>query len=294
VANPWAQVESRNIQTRAKFPLWMGWGSSPCENFVNAFMKTSLGILLTIFLVTGASHGGVLDALGLGKKTTNETSILPTGLASSLSQDQTVQGLKEALGKGVQQAIGRLGHDGGFLTNANVKIPMPEKLRSVEKTLRAVKQDKLADEFVTTMNHAAEQAVPEAASVFADAIKGMSIQDAQGILTGTNNAATQYFRKTTETNLFARFLPVVKRATDQAGVTKAYKQLMEKAGSGSSFGSFGRSLLGNDSMDVDSYVTTKTLDGLFKMVAEEEKRIRENPVARTTDLLQKVFGAVAK
>ena len=178
------------------------------------------------------------------------------------------------------------------MTNLNVKIPMPEKLRTVEKTLRVLKQDKLADEFVTTMNHAAEQAVPEAAGVFGDAIKGMSIEDAKAILTGTNNAATQYFRRTTETNLYAKFLPIVKQATDQTGVTSAYKQLMEKAEAANSFGSFGRSLLGAESMDVDAYVTNKALDGLFKMVAEEEKRIRENPAARTTALLQKVFGAV--
>ena len=171
-------------------------------------------------------------ALGFGKKATNETAALPAGLTASLSQDQVVQGLKEALGKGVQQAVSRLGHEGGFLTNLDVKIPMPEKLRTVEKTLRALKQDKLADEFVTTMNHAAEQAVPEAAGVFGDAVKGMSIADAKTILTGTNNAATQYFRRTTETNLYAKFLPIVKQATDQTGVTSAYKQLMEKAEGG--------------------------------------------------------------
>jgi hypothetical protein len=215
-------------------------------------------------------------------------------LTASLSQDQVVQGLKEALGRGVQQAVGRLGHEGGFLTNLNVKIPMPEKLRSVEKTLRVLKQDKLADEFVTTMNHAAEQAVPEAAGVFGDAIKGMSIADAKTILTGTNNAATRYFRRTTETNLYAKFLPIVKKATDQTGVTASYKQLMEKAESANPFGSFGRSALGSESMDVDAYVTNKALDGLFKMVAEEEKRIRENPAARTTALLRQVFGAATK
>ena len=257
-------------------------------------MKPLLTITTILLVSLLSTHAGLLDALGFGKKATNETAALPTGLTASLSQDQVVQGLKEALGKGVQQAVTRLGHDGGFLTNLNVKIPMPEKLHSVEKTLRVLKQDKLADEFVTTMNHAAEQAVPEAAGVFGNAIKGMSIEDAKAILAGTNNAATQYFRKTTETNLYAKFLPIVKKATDQTGVTSSYKQLMEKAGGTSTFGSFGRSLLGDDAMDVDAYVTNKALDGLFKMVAEEEKRIRENPAARTTALLQKVFGAVTK
>lgn len=257
-------------------------------------MRFFLTGCLALLLCLGTTRAGLLDSLGFGKKATNETAPLPSGLTASLSQDQVVQGLKEALGKGVQQAVSRLGHDNGFLTNANVKIPMPEKLRTVEKTLRALGQDKLADDFVNTMNHAAEQAVPEAAGVFRDAIQGMSIQDAKTILTGTNNAATQYFRRTTETNLFSRFLPIVKKATDQTGVTSTYKQLMEKAQSANPFGSFGRSVLGSESMDVDGYVTNKALDGLFKMVAEEEKRIRENPIARTSDLLQKVFGAVTR
>jgi hypothetical protein len=255
------------------------------------FMKTLLLLTVATLIPVMSARAGLLDMLGLGKKGTNETSTL---LASSLSQEQVVQGLKEALGKGVQQAVSQLGHDGGFLTNLAVKIPMPEKLRTVEKTLRVLKQDKLADDFVNTMNHAAEQAVPEAAGVFGKAVKDMSIADARSILTGTNNAATQYFRRTTETNLYAKFLPIVKRATDQTGVTSTYKQLMEKVAGANSFGSIGRSLLGAESLDVDAYVTNKALDGLFTMVAEEEKRIRENPAARTTALLQKVFGAATK
>ncbi len=257
-------------------------------------MKTLLTITATLLISLAGTHAGLLDSLGFGKKATNDTALLPSSLATSLSQEQMVQGLKEALGKGVQQAVSQLGHNGGFLTNLEVKIPMPEKLRTVEKTLRAVGQDKLADDFVDTMNHAAEQAVPEAAGVFRDAVQGMSIADAKAILTGTNNAATQYFRLTTETNLFARFLPIVKKATDQTGVTSAYKQLMAKAETWNPFGSFGHSVLGSESMDVDTYVTNKALDGLFKMVAEDEKRIRENPTARTSDLLQKVFGAVTR
>ena len=252
-------------------------------------MRHLLNGLIALSLSLGASHAGLLDTLGLGKKDTNQTTS-----AAALPQDQVAQGLKQALGKGVQQAVSRLGHDGGFLTNASVRIPMPEKLHTVEKTLRTLKQDKLADDFVNTMNHAAEQAVPEAAGVFADAAKGMSIADAKTILAGSNTAATAYFRRTTETNLYQKFLPIVKKATDQTGVTSTYKQLMEKASGGSALGSWGHSLLGAESMDVDAYVTDKALDGLFKMVAEEERRIRENPAARTTELLQKVFGAAAK
>jgi hypothetical protein len=247
--------------------------------------------LLISFEVSGAS---LLDSLGLGKQATNQNSASSAALNSSLSQEQVAGGLKEALGKGVQQAVSELGREGGFLKNPEVRIPMPEKMQTVEKTLRALKQDKLADDFVVTMNHAAEQAVPEAAGVFADAVKGMSIADARVILTGPTNAATQYFRRTTETNLYQKFLPIVKKATDQTGVTSTYKQLMEKAGSGSALGSLSRSLFGEESVDVDAYVTNKALDGLFKVIAQEEARIRQNPAARTSELLQKVFGAVGK
>jgi Protein of unknown function (DUF4197) len=214
---------------------------------------------------------------------------------TALSQDQMVGGLKEALSKGVQQAIATLGKPDGFLQDARVKIPMPENLQKVEKTLRTLRQDKLADEFVTTMNRAAEQAVPQAAAVLGDSVKQMSIADAKSILTGTNNAATQYFRRTSETNLHARFLPIVKAATEKAGVTGAYKQMTDKAGGGvGALGGLGGGLLGKQAPDLDDYVTRKTLDGLFLKIAEQEKQIRENPVARTTDLLQKVFGAVGK
>jgi hypothetical protein len=257
--------------------------------------KAALTALVSLLVSQNVGRAGVLDFLGLGSKST-DTAAVPAAVGA-LSQDQVVEGLKEALSKGVQHAVSRLGHDGGFLTNLDVKIPMPEKLQTVEKTLRAIHQDKLVDEFIDTMNHAAEQAVPEAAGVFGDAVKMMSMADAKAILIGTNNAATQYFRATTETNLFEKFLPIVKKATDQTGVTSAYKRVMGKAGSDSSFGalgSFGQSLLGPEAIDVDRYVTNKALDGLFKMVADEERSIRENPVARTSDLLQKVFGAVTK
>jgi hypothetical protein len=242
-----------------------------------------------------AGAQGFLDKLGLGNSSTNQKSSAASAAVAALPEGQVVDALKQALGKGVEHAIGQLGRDGGFLTNLSVKIPMPEKLHTVEKTLRAVKQDKLADDFIETMNHAAEQAVPVAASVFGDAIKGMSIADAKAVLAGTTNAATQYFRKTTETNLFEKFLPIVKSATDKAGVTSAYKSFMEKANEGAgAFGSFGKSLTQQQNVDVDSYVTHKALDGLFKLVADEEQRIRQNPAARTTELLQSVFGAIGK
>jgi len=236
-----------------------------------------------------------LDSLGFGSKSANKTNRLSLG-GAALSQDQIVQGLKEALSKGVQKAVNQLGREDGFLTNLSVRIPLPEKLHTAEKTLRTLGQSKLADDFVGSMNHAAEKAVPEAAAVFGEAIKQMSIADAQAILAGTNNAATEYFRKATQTNLFARFQPIVQKATEQVGVTAKYKQLVGKAGSVQSFGGlFGtKSSATPETLDLDAYVTHGAMDGLFKLVAEEEKRIRENPLARTSDLLKKVFGSAAK
>ena len=252
---------------------------------MKSFTRSLLIASVIVAATSAASGAGFLDFLKR-KPAAGQDAAEPISLAA-LSQEQVVGGLKEALGKGVEQAVATLGRTNGFLKDAKVKIPMPESLQKVERTLRTLRQDKLADEFVTTLNRAAEQAVPEAAAVLGDSVKQMSIADAKSILTGTNNAATQYFRRTSETNLHARFLPIVKSATEKTGVTSAYKRMMGKA-------SFAGSFLGLDAGDIDAYVTRKTLDGLFLKIAEQEKLIRENPVARTTDLLQKVFGAVAK
>ena len=229
------------------------------------------------------------------------TSQAPVSVAS-LSQDQVVHGLQEALARGLQQAVTNLGHNDGFLTNVLVKIPLPEKLQKVETVARDLKQEKLVDDFVTTMNRAAEQAVPAAATVFANALSHMTIEDAKSILSGPNDGATKYFQAATQTNLYEKFYPIVKQATASVGVTSAYKNLMEKVNAGGltqklgGLGSLGSaisgSLLDQNSMDIDAYVTNKAMDGLFKMVAQEEQKIRQNPVARTSELLQKVFGAI--
>ncbi|MFM2081369.1 MAG: hypothetical protein RL380_60 [Verrucomicrobiota bacterium] len=223
-------------------------------------------------------------------------SLLKSATTAALSQDQLVGGLKEALGKGVERAVSSLGRSGGFLTNLNVKILIPEKLQKVESALRLAGQGQLADDFIGSLNHAAEQAVPVAAPVFGDAIKNMSIADAQGLLSGGEDSATQFFRRTTQTNLAAKFLPIVQQATGSVGVTSRYKEMMGKFTALDTLsGLFGKSSpVKLDAADIDSYVTSKAMDGLFKVVAEEEKNIRANPVARTTSLLQSVFGAVKK
>lgn len=206
------------------------------------------------------------------------------GSAGALGQGEVISGLKEALSKGTRYAVSTLGRKGGFLDNPQVRIPLPKSLQRVEQALRLVGQDRLANEFVATMNHAAEQAVPEAAGVFADAISKMTVSDAMGILNGPDDAATQYFRRVAGPELTQKMRPIISRATSRAGVTASYKRLVAGV-------PFAGDLVKDSNLNLDNYVTQKALDGLFKMIAAEEKRIRENPAARTTELLRKVFGA---
>lgn len=248
-------------------------------------MKT-ITLLLACLLASQPAAAGWSDYLDVLKESASSGTAGDTPAVSALTTDETVTGLKEALAQGTRFAVDQLGRDGGFLDNAKVRIPMPESLSWVEKSLRMVGQDQLADEFVASMNHAAEQAVPEAAAIFGDAIQQMSVADAKDILTGPDNAATQYFQSHTEAALMERMRPIVAEATAKTGVTAAYKNMLSSAGGLTS-------LLSTDATDLDGYVTDKALDGLFLMVAEEERRIRANPLARSTDLLKKVFGSVS-
>jgi hypothetical protein len=251
-----------------------------------------LPVLLGAVLLSAPARAGFLDSLGKVFSSTNASS----AALAALPQEQIGSGLKEALGKGVSNAVASLGHDGGFLSNPNVKIPLPGAMQKIESGLRLAGQGKMVDEFVASLNHAAEKAVPVAAGVFGDSIKQMSITDARNILSGSPDAATQFFRRTSETNLHAKFLPLVQKATDSVGATARYKELTGKFAAVSALGSlFGGKTGGSTSpMDIDGYVTSKALDGLFKKVAEEEKNIRANPLARSSDLLKTVFGAAGK
>lgn len=246
--------------------------------------------LALLLFASAPIQAGWLDKLKekLGEaQSSPPTTSAAAAAASALSEEDVVRGLKEALSKGAQQAVANLGKDGGFLNNLDVKIPLPDELKKVEKLLRGLGQDKYADQFVATLNHAAEKAVPEAATIFAESISQMSLEDAKSILKGPDDAATQYFRKTSAAKLKERFLPIVQAATDEAGVTSAYKKLIQKAGPAAK-------LMGSGATDLDGYVEGRAVDGLFKMIAAEEKRIRKDPVARTTDLLKKVFGSLGK
>ena len=234
-------------------------------------------IKVTIFLLTAVSMFSVAASAQTSKTKTKKTIVKVTDMEIS-------GGLKEALSKGVKFAINTLGKENGFLDNARVKIPLPKSLQKLEKGLRLAGQGKAVDEFVGSMNHAAEKAVPVAIDVFVDAIKQMSFDDARKILfSGQNDSATQFFRRTGEETLRGKFRPIVEEFTEKTGVTNKYKTMIGKAG-------FAAQFLGKDANDLDGYVTQKALDGLFLLVADEEKKIRENPLGRTTSLLKKVFG----
>jgi len=243
-------------------------------------------LLLVTFMGWRVTSAGWQDLLKPIEGITGSKT-LQQATGSALSNDDMIAGLKEALSVGVQKAITYLGKDGGFLNDSQVRIPLPSALQKVEKGLRAVGKGDVADEFVATLNHAAEQAVPKTASIIGNTIENMSISDAQNILNGPDDAATRYFREKNSEKLVQAILPIVEKATAKTGVTASYKNLIGKAG-------FLGKFVDSDSLDLDKYVTNKTLDGLFLKLAQEEKLIRTNPVARSTDLLKKVFGSLRK
>ena len=199
-----------------------------------------------------------------------------------LTQGEAIAGLRAALERGAGAAVTSLGRSGGFLDNRRVKIALPDSLARGEQWMRRLGLGRYADELVVAMNRAAEAAVPEARALLVDAVRSMSVQDAKGILTGGDTAGTEYFKRATRSRLHRRFLPIVRAATAKADVARAYSRY---AGKGRALG-----LLDEDEADLDEYVTRKALDGLYLMVAEEEKRIRKDPVGTGVDLLRKVFG----
>lgn len=212
------------------------------------------------------------------------TTLVQAGALDAVSTGDASAGVKEALSKGADYAVSSLGRNGGFLGNDRVKIPLPGYLQKAESALRMFGLGKQADQLVETMNHAAENAVAVAKPVLVDSIKKMSIQDAKGILTGGDDSVTQYFKRTSSEQLTARFMPIVKKETGKLQLAEQYNQFAGKAA--------GAGLIDKKDADIDSYVTQKAMDGLFLMIAEEEKKLRANPLGAGSDLLKKVFGAL--
>ena len=206
------------------------------------------------------------------------------GLADLTDKDAS-GGLREALVQGASKAVGQLGTDGGFLNNPKVKIGLPATLAPVEGMLRTMGRGKDLDALVDTMNKAAEQAVPKAKVLLVDAVKKMSVEDAKRILSGGDDSATQYFKEKTSAQLAESFLPTVKATTDKLALAEQYNRVAGKAGS------LG---LGGDELKIENYVTRKALDGLFLMIAEEERAIRQNPLGAAGSLAKKAFGALGQ
>jgi hypothetical protein len=203
---------------------------------------------------------------------------------ADLTQSDASGGLKDALTQGAKVAVQQLGKPGGFSNNPDVRIELPGNLGKAAKTMKMMGMGAQVDQLEASMNKAAEAAVPQAQALLVDSVKKMTVQDAKSILSGPQDSATQYLNKTSREQIRAKFLPIVKQATDQVGLAKQYNSF---AGQAASFG-----VIDAKSANIENYVTEQALDGLFTMIAEQEASIRENPAGAATSLAKKVFGAL--
>ncbi len=231
--------------------------------------------LVLLLALAGPATAGFLDdvvkALGL------------SGQAAGIGDADVVAGLKEALSIGTANAVDATSAVDGYFANAAIRIVVPENMRKAADVLGKVGFRKEVDDFERSMNRAAERAAPRAREIFIDAVRGMTFEDARGILKGGDTAATDYFRSKTREKIRSAFAPVVSASMDEVGVTRSYKELMGRYAA--------LPFVDAESVDLDRYVTGKALDGLFLVLGQEETKIRKDPAARVTDLLKKVFGA---
>jgi hypothetical protein len=226
-----------------------------------------LGLMLCVTTLASAQLGDIARQLGLGSK---------------LSDTKISSGLKQALQIGAEQSVKLTGRQNGYFGNPDIKILMPGNLRTLEKGLRMVGYGPKIDDFVLSMNRAAEAAAPAAKKIFIDAITAMTIDDARGILSGGDTAATNYFKNKTTPQLTAAFGPVVESSMAKNGVVKQYNALTAQYKS--------IPFAKNQDLDISHYVVSKALDGLFFELGQEERKIRQDPAAQTTNLLKEVFG----
>lgn len=238
----------------------------------------ALGLLLTTAVAAADQAKELLRQVTGGSASGSKAT------SSSLSQSDASAGIKEALARGVSASIKQLGTQDGFLKDQVVRIAVPKSMRKMSEAARKLGADKYVEDFETSMNRAAEKAVPAAADIFAEAIRQMTVQDALAIVRGEPDAGTQYFRRVTSDKLRASFLPIVGKATSETGVTDKYKKLSKQSGG------LDQLLGGGNAMDLDGYVADKAMDGLFHYIAEQEKAIRKNPLATGSSLLGRVFG----
>jgi len=210
----------------------------------------------------------------------------PAADLATLSNRDAINGLKDAIVKSSRAAVARLGVKDGFFGNDRVRIPLPPSLRSVEAVMHSIGMGPQADELVLRMNRAAEAAMPQARTLLVNAAKRMSVHDAKGILAGGDDAATQYFRRTTSEPLARRFRPIVKRAIAQVKLAEKYNEI---AASGAKLG-----LVKEEDASLEDYVTRRALEGLFLTIADEERKIRQNPAGAASAIIRRVFGAIGR
>lgn len=218
------------------------------------------------------------------KPATTTQPAAPASGVDAYSPQQQIASLKQALTQGAESAVKDLARVDGYLGNPKVRIPMPENLRKVDSGLRKIGMGKYADELVTEMNRAAEAAVPEAKALLFTAIKNMTVNDAKDILLGNDDAATQYFRRNTEAPLGGKFKPIVSRAMGKVRLVQAYGRFADK---GVKLG-----MINEKDAHLDDYITRKALDGLYLMIAEQEKAIRKDPLKATGDLARQIFSVL--
>ena len=208
----------------------------------------------------------------------------PVAEAAGITESDAALGVRAALERGASSAVALLGKTGGFLDNPKVRIPLPGFLNDAAKLLKYTGQQRRIDDLVTAMNRAAEAAVPQAKTLLVNAVKSMSVEDGKQILTGGDNAVTNFFAGKTRAPLAVTFLPIVTKATEKVALADKYNAVAGKAS--------GMGLLNKDDANIQQYVTGKTLDGLYLMIGEEERKIRQDPIGTGSAILQKVFGSL--
>ena len=234
-----------------------------------------VAFLTALLFISCLAQAQVEDILKQADETLNQRK------TAGLTDSKIIAGLKQALQLSTGKAVALIGRPDGFLKNEAIKIVLPPKLQTIGKGMRMLGMGARVDELEVGMNRAAEQATPQAKQIFIAALKKMSFDDARKILTGDDTAATEYFKRTSSADLTAAFSPIVKQSMQRVGVVQQYDRLLASAPGGSVLA---------EQFDLDQYVVGKTLDGLFLMLGEEEKKIRKDPAAQTTALLKEVFG----
>lgn len=233
--------------------------------------------ILYILILTACTSAQINQTLGDVNKTLGNSGAKP------VTTDEVAEGLKEALIKGISNGADLASQLDGYFKNPEIKIPFPPEVKKVEDKLRQIGLGGEVDKFVMTLNRGAEDAAKEAKPIFITAIKSMTIEDAWAILRGQNDAATQYLKRTTSAQLREKFKPVIQTSLNKVNATKYYGDIVNRYNQ--------IPLVQKVNPNLDEYATDKAIEGLFTMIAKEEKNIRENPVARTTELLKRVFGA---